>query len=552
MTARRAWRRFTAVGVAVALALVGAIVGPLQPAAAGSRSVPGQFISKLYTEALGRVPTGTEWNVAAEEFAAGGCSAQTLADLGQSVYTSADFARLGYDNTAKLTTLFRGAWNTEADPGLLAQWQTGLSQGESWSAVVAQFFVGRQFTELVPKICRGGSDSSATSYAMAGQAPDALPRATGGFAGTEDGLQNTLNETPPGGTVQLAGRAVVRLSKPLRVPAGVTLTTSGEPDTAQYAEMGRLVRAGDFDEPMVDVVDGAKLTGVWVDGARNNPDNSWPNRINVRVLGGTDTAVIGNKISNTAGASSVQVLGTSGGHDCARVTVSKNVITAYSNDHYLTKQLSADRTTGTWSDGIDVGCADTTVTDNQIVDTGGVGIMLYRGAEDTSTRQRSTITGNTIASAGVPMYAGIAVNPLYYVLSKGEAKDYDFTGTTISKNSLWTASNTHFVIGISIGSRPWYGGMAMVGANSGHGVSVAGNGTAGIGARVRTGIAIDGMDDVRLGSDPAVWQHGVPGKPGNACPSTSVAATRTVGTADGLDTDVSVTDASLDGCMGEP
>ncbi|SDT46296.1 right-handed parallel beta-helix repeat-containing protein [Microlunatus soli] len=552
MRTRRAWRRFSTVGVAVVLALLSAIVGPLQQADASTKNVPGQFVSKLYTEALGRVPTSTEWNAAVQQFADGGCTAQTLADLGQSVYTSADFARLGYDNPAKLTTLFRGAWNAEADPGLLAQWQSGLSQGESWSAVVAQFFVAPQFTELVPKICRGGSDSSATSYGMSGEAADGLPRATGGFAGTEEDLQRTLDQTPAGGTVQLAGRAVVRVTKPLRVPSGVTLTTSGEPATEQYAEMGRLVRAGDFDAAMVDVADGARLSGVWIDGARNNPDNSAPERTNVRVLGGTGTAVVGNKISNTAGSASVQVLGESAGHSCSRVVVSKNLITAYSNDHYLTKELSRDRTTGTWSDGIDVGCSDSTVTDNQIVDTGGVGIMLYRGADDTSRPQRSTISGNTIASAGVPMYAAIAVNPLYYVLSKGEAKDYDFGGSTISENHLWTAPNTHFVIGISIGSRPWYGGMAMVGANSGHGVSVAGNGTSGIGARVRTGIAVSGMDDVRITSDPAVWQHGVPGKSGDACPSTDVAASKTAGTADGLDTEVSFENTDLDGCMGEP
>lgn len=551
MRARRAWRRVTAAAAVVALALIGAVVGPLQPAEASQHVVPGQFIAKLYTEALGRAPSGSEWNAAIGDFSSGGCSVQTLAELGQSVYTSADFARLGYDNTAKLSTLFRGAWNTEPDPAELAQRQSGLSHGESWSAVVAQFFVDEHFTSLVPKICRGEADSSSTSYAMSGQPTDGLARASGGFTGSEQRLQRILNQTPSGGTVQIAGRTVVTLTEPLRVPAGVTLTTSGEPSTAQYGEMGRLVRAGDFDAPMVDVVGGAKLSGVWLDGSRNNPDNSAPNRSNVRVLGGDETAVVGNKISNTAGATSVQVVGKAGGHNCSDVTVSKNVITAYSNDHYLTKQLS-DGSTGTWSDGITVGCADTTVSDNQIVDTGGVGIVLYRGADDSSTAQRSTVTDNTILSAGVPMYAAVAADPMYYVPSHGSAKDYNFSGATISENTLWTAPNTHFVVGINLGSRSWYGGMAMVGPNSGHGVSVGGNGTGGVGARVRSGIAVSGMQDVTLGSDPAVWRHGVPGNPDDACPSTSVAASKAAGTADGLKSEVSFDDVAFDGCMGEP
>lgn len=548
---RGAARRFTAAVAVLALAVIGVVVGPMQPAQAGQKAVPGQFIAKLYTEALGRVPSGSEWNAARQQFAAG-CTAQSLAGLGQRVFTSADFARLGYDNTAKLTTLFRGAWNTEPDAAQLDPWQSGLSHGDSWSSVVAQFFVDEHFSELVPKICRGGADSSSTSYAIDGQAADGLPQATGGFSGSESELQQLLDDTAAGGTVQLAGRAVVRLTKPLRVPAGVTLTTSGSPEASHYADMGRLVRRGDFDQPLVEVADGAELTGVWVDGSRNTPDNSAPGRVNVRVLGGTDTAVTGNKITNTAGSSSIQVLGKAGGHSCSRVKVAKNLITAYSNDHYLTRQLSDGSTTGTWSDGIAVGCADTTVKDNQIVDTGGVGIALYRGADNTSTAQRSTVTGNTIASAGVPMYAAVSADPLFYVLRKGSAADYDFSGSSISKNTLWTAPNTHFVIGISLGSRPWYGGMAMVGANSGHGVRVGDNGTGGIGARVRTGIAVSGMSDVRLTSDPANWTHGVPGKESGACPSTAVAASKSAGTADDLDADVSFDNTAFDGCISEP
>jgi hypothetical protein len=408
---------------------------------------------------------------------------------------------------------------------------------------------------LVPRICAGVTDSSQTSYAVAGQPPVELAGDSAGFSGTEDELQQLLNDSSSGSTVVLAQRAVIALTKPLSVPSGVTLSTASDPDTAHYPDMGRLVRAGDFDAPMIELDSGAKLTGVWVDGGRNSPGNSAAGRHNIRVLGGNGTAVIGNKISNTAGASSVQVLGQAAGYVCSDVTVAENVITAYSNDHYLTRQTPDGNTTGTWSDGVSVNCADTVVEGNEIVDTGGVAVAVYPATAEprSDVAQRSSIIDNKIVSAGVPMYAGIVADPQYFVPGKGERRDFDFTGTKIIGNTLWTAPNTHFVIGISAGTRPWYAGSAMVGPNSGSGSTIADNTTGELSARVRTGIAISGMTDVTLGDNPADWEHeGVPGKPGNACPRVDVAVSGAAGTAAGLQTDEEYADLAFDGCMGEP
>jgi hypothetical protein len=83
-------------------------------------------------------------------------------------------------------------------------------------------------------------------------------------------------------------------------------------------------------------------------------------------------------------------------------------------------------------------------------------------------------------------------------------------------------------------------------------LTVAGNTTGGVGARVRIGIAISGMSAVRLGVNPADWIHsGVPGKQGNACPTANVAAAVSAGDAADLQTDQPYTDVSFDGCMGE-
>jgi len=557
MTVRPALRRSVAVVTAAALAMLAIVIGPARPAAAAPiqtpSQVPGQFIAKLYTEGLGRMPYQSEWTQDARTFADAGCNPQTLADIGQQVYTSADYAQLGYDNTSRLITLYRGVWNTESDDSL-AQWQEALDHGEAWSTVVARFFADQRFTDLVPRICSGARDSSATSYALAGQIAEPVPTATAGFDGDENQLQSLLDDTAPGGSVMLAQRALIMLTSPLTIPNGVTLTTANDPDPSHYAQMGRLVRAGDFNQPMVDVTNGAKLTSLWIDGARNSPGNFTPSRYNVRVLGGHDTTVADNKISNTAGSASIQVLGRAGGYVCSGVTINHNLITAYSNDHYLTRQLADGSTAGAWSDGIASGCADTAITDNEIVDTGGVGVSLLRASRSphVGVVQKSVITGNSILSAGIPMYAGIVADPLFYVPGKGTASRYDFSSAQIARNTIWSSPNTHFVIGISAGSRAWYAGTAMIGANTGHGLTISDNTTGSVGARVRTGIAISGMNGVRLLDNEADWIHaGVPGKQGNPCPSADIAAAVSAGDAADLQTDQPFTDISFDGCMGE-
>jgi hypothetical protein len=319
--------------------------------------------------------------------------------------------------------------------------------------------------------------------------------------------------------------------------------------------MARLVRSGNFDQPMVDVAGGATLTGVWVDGGRNSAANIQPDAQGVRVLGGRNTTVTGNKISNIAGSAGIEVLGQASGHPCSAVQVSRNLITAYSNDHYLTRQLDDGRTAGAWSNGITVSCADTTVSENRIVDTGGTGIALYPGTAvpHEQVPQRSRVVANTVLSAGVSMYAGIVADPRFYLPGRGIARSYAYSGATISRNVIWSAPNTHFVIGISAGSRPWYAGAAVVGPNGGWGLTLSDNATGPVGARVRAGIAVSGLHDIHLTTGDTVWLHdGVPGKPGNACPAADlVLSARGVITA-AHPAAIDYTVADLDGCMGEP
>src|SRR5262249_41867650 len=63
--------------------------------------IPSQFISKTYTEALGRLPDQGGWQSAVDFYTQNGCSTGTLKTWGRSVYLSNEYGNLAYDNPAK-------------------------------------------------------------------------------------------------------------------------------------------------------------------------------------------------------------------------------------------------------------------------------------------------------------------------------------------------------------------------------------------------------------------------------------------------------------------
>lgn len=462
--------------------------------AAPKRYFPGQFIAKLYTEALGRLPDQNAWTSLQSRFNQSGCQRSTLRAVATSIYTSTEFTALDYDNAGKLLTLYRGVLNREPDQDGFDNWLTRLGKGTSWPTVVGGLLSGDEFSDLVPKICSGATDSADTSYDLGTTPPLSVFTTGPGFTGSGRELQIRLNDTKPGGTVALAQRAVIPLTTALTVPPRVTLTTTGGPNTAHYANMGRLVRASPFNREMVTLANGASLRNVWLDGERDTPDNWAASRSNLRLNGGTGTTATEDKISNTAGPSSVFVLGDFDNYPCKNLAVTNNLITAYSSNNY-------DQ--DTWTDGISVTCGSTNVTGNQIVDTSDVGIVLYRASgTEHPVQQASQVHRNVILSAGNSMYGGIGADPLY-VSSGQHIQTHDFTGSDISGNTIWTSPNTHFDIGLAAGTRPWFGRNT----NTGVGASFTGNTTGRAGARVETGIAVSAMDKATVSDNAMSWLH---------------------------------------------
>jgi hypothetical protein len=231
------WRRRSALTLSLAAVLVGvstaAVVGGSAPARGATAAyVPAQFIAKQYTEALGRLPDQPGWQSTVSYFTQNGCTAGSLATFGEAVFNSPEYTGLGYDNDARVLTLYRAALNREPDASGFSNWVGQLHSGMSWATVVQKFYTSSDFTALVPAICSGVVDGSGSSYYFGTYPAIALPTEPTSdetVPSDEASLQNQINTLHQngGGTIKLAPRTLVWLTKPLVIPAGVTLTTGG-------------------------------------------------------------------------------------------------------------------------------------------------------------------------------------------------------------------------------------------------------------------------------------------------------------------------------------
>jgi len=463
------------VGAAAAAALA---AGTLPAAAAAV--VPTQFIAKTYTEALGRAPSPSDWSNSVAYFDTNGCSAATLKSYGKSTLLSAEFASFGYDNVSRVIAGYRAALNRDADASGLTNLVSELdSRTTSWSGAVDKLFDNSEFDALATRIC---STTSPDYDFGVGAAVDA-PTIGSGFSGTQSALQAALDAASPGSTVTLAGRAVIRLSSSLRVPAGVTLATSGTPGPTRYANMARLVRADSwptFAAPAVILAPGAKLRSVWVDGQLSDPARRKESAFNVRALSGSGTEVRDSRLSNPAGSTNLALAGRAEtGTACVDAVVTGNLLDSYAADH-------AD---GRWTNGIAVGCEDADVSGNTVVDASDSGIALRGQA---GTAQSSQVTGNTVLNAGDGAFAALALDPGRNVGGAGDAggtSSRSFTGALVSGNTLFNSARAPLATGIAVGTRAWYGTRAY----NGSGASVRANGSGVAGLWARDGIVVSGM-----------------------------------------------------------
>lgn len=493
-------------------------------------AIPTQFIAKMHTEVLGRAPHPQEWKNALAFFQANDCNQANLTKWGSTTLFSKEFADLSYDAAATTLVLFRSILNREPATTEYTDRLTALEGGETLRTASAALFTSPEFGQLVPFICGGGSYSFGilgTGLAIA------IPTSTtDGYSNlTEAQLQSLLDSSAPGETVYLRQESVVYLTRPLTIPAGVTLATNGSPGPNRHAMMARLVRASAFPSPMVEINHddspnpSGNLRNIWVDGQRTHASAFVPAAINVEIYGGNGAMVDANFIANSLGWTNLHSFGSLDGRPCSAHTITNNVVTAYSSVHANQQ----------WSDGLSIGCENSLVRDNEIVDPTDVGIVVYNAYPAV---QKSQVVNNIVISAGNSAFGGLAFDPL----QNRSIGPPDFTGSLITNNTLWSGPNTHFIIGLAVGSRPWFAGGEI-----GRGASATGNTTAGIQTEFAAGIVVSGMHDATVQGNtfaevpiPQSW---------TSCPVGDVFASVSAGLASGEIQ--SYTDETVNGCMSD-
>ena len=494
---------------------------------AADAAVPTQFIAKMYTEALGRAPDPTGWTDAITYFQTNGCSQSTLQSWGSQLLATAEFAGLGYDDGATTLVLYRAILNREPAAAGFQSSYSALQQGQSLQSVAAALFGTAEFGQLVSMICDGGSYSFETQ----GNYPAIqIPTPESGGYGnlTESELQNLLNSSGTGSTVYLQQESVVYLTTTLVIPSGVTLATYGAPTPNHHGLMARLVRAAPFASAMVQIVNASPnlsgaLENVWVDGQRTQASGFVSAAVNIEIDGGNGAAVEANFISNTLGWSSLHSYGALNDQPCAGNTITNNVITVYPSEHEG----------GSWADGISVGCENSVVENNQVVDATDAGIVVYSAYPAT---QASQVTGNTVVSSGNSAYAGLSIDDL-----QGPGTP-DFSGSAVNNNTLFSGPNTHFVMGLTVGTHAWNAEDPI-----GYGAEATGNTTAGVQTLFGEGISISGMTSVTVtGNDfnialiPQAW---------TLCPVGPVLASVSAGLASG--TIQPYSDVTVSACISD-
>lgn len=483
------------VKLVVACCAAMAVIAPAQATTAA-------FLTRLYTEALGRAPDPDTWK-ANQLFAntPANCTSLDFMTIANNLYSSAEYSSLNYTNPEKVLTLYRGLLNREPDSAATVQyWSSLLDAGHPMSTLVSNIVTSSEFYDLRDsRICVTTPTGQNSSYRW-GQQP-AIPLLQGVIPMEGATLQAQLNAAGANGTVALPQGTVVYVRTPLVIPAGVTLTTAGTLRRAQYAKMARIVLANNFtgqysEQPIINMLTdsvkgGSKLTKVWVSGQRDQVVNGQlisysRNSHTIRVASGRST-VSDVRLDNPVGGSNLVLAdAASAGIACSQATITGNLLTGYSNTHYSPADNQFP-----FSDGISSSCEHTTITDNTIIDASDVSIILF-ATGDNNVPQASIVSGNLLIAAGVSAYAAMMYEP--YVYADNQRKTFSFAGSSFQSNTFYGTANTRFELGMVAGHEAWHD----TNYNLGSGGRFANNSNAGIPTVMQVGIGVDGMSNTTV------------------------------------------------------
>jgi hypothetical protein len=521
------------VSTVAVLAIVASVAALPAPSASVTDVVPTQWIAKQYTELLGRAPADDEWADALRSFEREArCAPVPLAEMARRIAESPEFAAnypevTPFDRSARFTAVIRATLSRDPTADDWSRWFVDYRDGAAgWSEFLDGVYRSSAFARLAhAEVCDAaepGYGFGTPRYAP----PLDLYAVTGDeISRSQTQLQEQLDAVAAsgGGIVELQPGEVIRVGgsdngdRSLVVPAGVSLSTVGNPGPGAYARMGRIVPDGPdaafchaaicSNTALVNVATGGSVSSVWVEAAGLEPHAY--KVAGIETGGSTDAAptrVTRNRVSAPArDGVGIRARGFSVyGVPCTSEVVSENLVTAYASVQSFDSMGRAR-----WADGIAVGCESAQVTDNDLVDISDAAIVVYGSysvALGETHAQTSTVSGNRVLSAGVPGHIALGFDAigeclqlppggLVPCLDVPELRD--FGGATITRNTYWTGPRTHFDIGLMVGGAPRWGDHRVPAS----GATATDNTTAPNGARVNMGIAVLGMADAVLANN---------------------------------------------------
>jgi len=203
------------------------------------------------------------------------------------------------------------------------------------------------------------------------------------------------------------------------------------------------------------------------------------------------TTIHDDRIGNPAGWSNMVVSPGAGLSSSAPVLITGNLFTGYSTKfHYYETVATNNIQTNQFgfADGVSNSYGNARIAYNQMVDVTDVSFVMFKDFA-TPSHQRSIVYDNTIVNAGNSGWAAFTIDPLYPAPGT-----FDFSGTTIRHNLVWTSPNASLLVIAGIGTQPWFGD-----ADYGTGpVYFVDNTSGGVRVNTQMAIAVSRISDVMI------------------------------------------------------
>ena len=423
---------------------------------------PYQLIARGYTEVLGRKPDVSGYNAHMNAARTQTCNTAWVKNRNKAFLNSSEFNnRSDYSNYEKILVAYRMITGgdtpnvTERD-NLASDLDDGIL---TWSQAIDQLNNTYVTTALTNKVCNNQSIQTTTMAKQNDWVPALREAAHGSFGNnstTFTALKNEIEGASSGTTIWLTQGATFDISDTITIPAGVVVRTYDEPDTKHYALMARLRATSSLgSKPMFRTRDGGALMHVWLDG--NGANRGWKGAapiIDAKGMTGTGGFyntffITANKMSDTAGNSSVQLFGEGESASCdGQVYVTDNIITSYDATHYVQSQ---------YTDGVRTSLCKVHIENNTIIDATDVGVVVFRVGPANSA-QNTIVKNNAILQAGNDAYGGVTIDQLHNTDSIAEPTGgHNFTGTEVYDNQFGSAPGKHFDTPWALGVRSWFG-----------------------------------------------------------------------------------------------